>query len=303
MLGSIALAKLALHVVLSGRYGYWIDELYFLACGDHLAWGYVDLPPFVAVVAKASRLLLGDSLLAIRLLSAVSGALLVFFAGRIVRELGGGRFAQVAAAVAVFVAPVYLAFHGLLTMNAFEPLFWMTCTWISIRMVRREDPRLWLPLGLVAGVGFLNKYSMAFFAIALSVGFLLTEQRRLLFTRWMVGGALLALLVALPNLLWQIEHGWPTPELLRNAKLYQHQPVTPLEFVSGQIQIVHPLTFPLWLAGTVFLLRHPSAKPFRFLGWTFLVLFVSFMAMQAKTYYLAPITPSPWLRAPSPSSA
>jgi len=289
MLASIALAKLALHVVLSGRYGYWIDELYFLACGDHLAWGYVDLPPFVAVVAKASRLLLGDSLLAIRLLSAVSGALLVFFAGRIVRELGGGRFAQVAAAVAVFVAPVYLAFHGLLTMNAFEPLFWMTCTWISIRMVRREDPRLWLPLGLVAGVGFLNKYSMAFFAIALSVGFLLTEQRRLLFTRWMVGGALLALLVALPNLLWQIEHGWPTPELLRNAKLYQHQPVTPLEFVSGQIQIVHPLTFPLWLAGTVFLLRHPSAKPFRFLGWTFLVLFVSFMAMQAKTYYLAPI--------------
>ncbi|TMB17082.1 MAG: glycosyltransferase family 39 protein [Deltaproteobacteria bacterium] len=293
MLASVALAKLALHLVLSGRYGYWIDELYFLACGDHLAWGYVDLPPLVAAVAKGSRLLLGDSLLAIRFLSAVSGALLVFLAGRIAWELGGSRFAQIAAAVAVLIAPVYLALHGVLTMNAFEPLFWMTCAWISIRMVRREDPRYWLPFGLVAGGGFLNKYSMAFFAIALAVGLLLTAQRRLLFTRWMPAGALLALLVALPNLLWQIDHGWPTLEVLRNAKLYQHQPVTPLEFVQGQIQIVHPLTFPLWLAGAVFLLRNRSAKPFRFLGWTFLVSFVWFMAMQAKTYYLAPIYPLP----------
>ena len=293
MLASVALAKLALHLVLSGRYGYWIDELYFLACGDHLAWGYVDMPPLTAALARASRLLLGDSLFAIRLLPAVSGALLVFLAGRIARELGGGRFAQLAAAVAVLVAPVYLALQGVLTMNAFEPLLWMTCTWIAIRMVRREDPRLWLPFGLVAGVGFLDKYSIAFFVIALGVGLLLTAQRRLLFTRWLPAGALLALLVALPNLLWEIEHGWPTLELLRNAKLYQHQPVTPFEFVWGQIQIVHPLAFPLWLAGAVFLLRNPSAKPFRFLGWTFVVSFFWFMAMQAKTYYLAPIYPLP----------
>src|SRR5437870_10739372 len=185
----VALAKLAPHLVLSGRYGYSIDELYFLACGDHLAWGYVDMPPLVAAVAKASRFLLGDSLFAIRFLSAVSGALLVFLAGRIACELGGGRFAQIAAAVAVFVAPIYLALQGVLTMNAFEPLFWMTCSWISIRMVRREDPRYWLPFGLVAGVGFLNKYSIVFFAIALGVGLLLTVQRRLLCTRWMPGGA------------------------------------------------------------------------------------------------------------------
>src|SRR5436309_13742231 len=138
MLASVALAKLALHHVLSGRYGYWIDELYFLACGDHLAWGYVDMPPLTAAVAKASRLLLGDSLLAIRLLPAVSGALLVFLAGRVARELGGGRFAQLAAAVAVLVAPVYLALQGVLTMNAFQPRFWMTSVWVDIRMVRLE---------------------------------------------------------------------------------------------------------------------------------------------------------------------
>ena len=285
----VALADLALHVALSGRYGYWIDEVYFIACGEHLAWGYVDHPPLIAAVARVSRLLLGDSLYAIRLASALSGALLVLIAGRVARELGGGRFAQIVAALSVVVAPVYLGFHGLLTMNAFEPLFWMTSAWLATRMVRRDDPRAWLAIGVVVGIGFLNKHSMAFFTVALVVGFLLTAERRLLFTKWALGGAALAALVALPHVLWQIDHGWPTLEVLRNARLYQHQPVTMAEFVWGQIQIVHPLTFPLWLAGVVFLLVDSGTKPFRFAAWTFIVLFGAFMATGAKTYYLAPI--------------
>jgi 4-amino-4-deoxy-L-arabinose transferase-like glycosyltransferase len=289
VVAGVALADLALHVALSGRYGYWIDELYFIACGEHLAWGYVDHPPLIAAVAKVSRLLLGDSLFAIRLASALSGVLLVLLAGRIARELGGGRFAQLVAALSVFIAPVYLGFHGLLTMNAFEPLFWTACAWLAIRMVRRDDPRAWLAIGIVAGVGFLNKHSMAFFATGLVVAFLLTAERRLLVTKWALGGAALAALVALPHVLWQVDHGWPTLDVLRNARRYQHQPVTVLEFVWGQIQIVHPLTFPLWLAGVVFLVRDPRAKPFRFAAWTFLILFGAFMAMGAKTYYLAPI--------------
>jgi len=206
LVAAVALADLVLHVALSGRYGYWIDELYFIACGEHLAWGYVDHPPLIAAVAKVSRILLGDSLYAIRLASALSGALLVLLAGRIARELGGGRFAQLVAALSVFIAPVYLGFHGLLTMNAFEPLFWTTCGWLAIRMVRTDDPRVWLAIGVVVGIGFLNKHSMAFFAIALVVGFLLTAERRLLFTKWELGGAVLAVLVALPHVLWQIDH-------------------------------------------------------------------------------------------------
>jgi len=286
---AVAVADVVLHVALSGRYGYWIDELYFIACGDHLAWGYVDHPPLIAAVAKVSRLLLGDSLYAIRLASALSGALLVLLAGRIARELGGGRFAQIVAALSVFVAPVYLGFHGLLTMNALEPLFWTTCAWLAIRMVRRDDPRFWLAIGVVVGIGFLNKHSMAFFTVALVAGFLLTRERRLLFTKWALGGAALAALVVLPHVLWQIDHGWPTLEVLRNARLYQHQPVTMAEFVWGQIQIVHPLTFPLWLAGVVLLLLDPGTRPFRFAAWTFIVLFGAFMATGAKTYYLAPV--------------
>ena len=189
---SLCLAKVLLHLALIDRYGYHRDELYFIACGEHLAWGYVDHPPLIAAVAKVSRILLGDPLYAIRLASALSGALLVLLAGRIARELGGGRFAQLVAALSVFIAPVYLGFHGLLTMNAFEPLFWTTCGWLAI--------------GVVVGIGFLNKHSMAFFAIALVVGFLLTAERRLLFTKWALGGAVLAVLVALPHVLWQIDH-------------------------------------------------------------------------------------------------
>src|SRR5262245_4314965 len=289
IVAGIALAKLLLHLVLAGRYGYWIDELYFVACGDHLAWGYVDHPPLIAAVAKASRVLLGDSLPAIRLASVIAGALLVVLAGSLARALGGGTFAQVVAATSIVVAPVYLAFHGLLTMNAYEPVFWMACAWIVVRMTRTSDPRLWMPFGLVAGVGFLNKYSMAFFAAGIAAGLRIAGPRRLLFTRWTLAGVALALFIALPNLRWQAAHGWPTIELLQNAKRYQHAAVTPLEFVWGQIQIVNPLTFPLWLGGALFLLVSPSVRAQRALGWTFVVMFAAFLVVQAKTYYLAPI--------------
>lgn len=293
MVATIAVAKLVLHLGLGGRYGYWIDELYFIACGEHLAWGYVDHPPIVAVVANASRMVLGDSLVAVRLCSAVAGALLVLLGGWIARELGGGRFAQAVTAVAILVAPVYLLFHGLLTMNAYEPVFWMIGASIALRLARREDPRLWLALGLVAGLGFLNKYSMSFFVAGLVAGLVLGRLHGLVLTWWTLAGAAMALAIVLPNLLWQVEHGWPTLELLRNARRYQHAPVTPLEFVWGQIQVVHPFTLPLWLGGTLFLLGSPHMKPVRFLGWTFVVMFGAFLAMQAKTYYLAPIYPLP----------
>jgi len=291
VLGLIAAADLALHVALAGRYGYWIDELYFIACGEHLDWGYVDHPPLIAVVAALSRALFGDSLRGIRLASAVTGAALVFLTGWIARALGGKRTAQVTAALAVAIAPIYAGFAAVLTMNAYEPLFWMGCAYLVIRIAQGAAPQLWVVVGVLAGIGVLNKHSMVFFAVALLAGLLLSPQRRLVWNRWAAFGALTAVFVALPHLGWQEAHGWPTIELLANARRYQHQPVTPLEFVLGQIQIVHPVTLPLWVAGAVFLLTDRRAARVRFLGWTFVIAFVAFMAMQAKTYYLAPIYP------------
>ena len=291
VLGAIALADLALHLALSGRYGYWIDELYFIACGAHLDWGYVDQPPLIAVVAAFARLLFGDSLFAIRFFPALAGAALVFLAGWLARQLGGGRTAQVTAAVAVVVAPVYAGFAGLLTMNSFEPLFWMGCASLAILIAQGHSPALWLVVGALIGLGLLNKHSMAFFTLALLAGLIVSPQRRLLLDKWAWLGGLAAVLIALPHVGWQMEHGWPTAELLANARRYQHQPVTPLEFVWGQMQIMQPVTLPLWAAGVYFLLVDPRAARVRFLGWAFVFQFFAFLWMQAKTYYLAPAYP------------
>ncbi|HSP97966.1 MAG TPA: glycosyltransferase family 39 protein [Candidatus Dormibacteraeota bacterium] len=291
VLGAIAALDVAIHLALAGRYGYWIDELYFIACGAHLDWGYVDHPPLIAAVAAAARWLFGDSLVGLRLPAALAGGLLVFLTGWIARALGGGRTAQIVAAVAALVAPVYLAFAAVLTMNGFEPLFWMGAAYLAIRIAQGASPRRWVLVGVCLGLGLLNKHSTLFFGAALFAGLLLSPQRRLLASPWPWVGGLIALAIALPNLLWERAHGWPTAELLANAHRYQHQPVTPLQFVFGQIQIVHPFTVPLWIAGVWFLVVDPRAARVRFLGWTFALLFVTFLAAQAKTYYLAPIYP------------
>jgi len=285
----VAGLDLALHLALIGRYGYWIDELYFIACGEHLDWGYVDHPPVIGVAARLSRLLFGDSLFALRLFPALAAAGLVFLTARIARAFGGGRAAQIIAAVATCAVPTYALFGNVLTMNSFEPLFWMGCALTLIHMANGASPRLWLAFGAIAGVGMLNKHSMAFFAAALIIGLLVSPQRRLLRTRWLCLGALVALAIALPNLLWELAHGFPTVELLANAKRFQHQPVTPLEFIWGQVQIAHPALAPLWLAGVWFLLFSPRAERYRFLGWTFVLQFGVFLWIEAKNYYLAPI--------------
>ena len=240
VLGVIAAADVAVHLAVANRYGYWIDALYFIACGAHLDWGYVDHPPLIAAIAAAARALFGDSLVGLRLPAALAGGLLVFLTGWLARALGGGRPAQVVAALAALVAPVYLAFAAVLTMNGFEPLFWMGAAYFVIRIAQGAPPRLWLLVGVCLGVGLLNKHSTLFFAAALFAGMLLSPPRRLLASPWPWLGALLALAIALPNLLWEAAHDWPTVELLANARSYQHQPVTPLQFLVGQMQTADP---------------------------------------------------------------
>jgi len=176
-------------------------------------------------------------------------------------------------------------------MNAFEPLLWTACAYGVLQIASRDAPRLWLLVGAVAGVGVLNKHTMLFIAAALGVGVLLTPERRILRTPWLWAGGCVAFVIILPHLLWQMHWHWPTIELQLNAKRYQHQPVSPLEFVAGQIQLMHPFTLPIWLAGAYFFLRAAAGKPFRFLGWAFAVVWVVGMVSQAKTYYLAPVYP------------
>ncbi|HEX8140812.1 MAG TPA: glycosyltransferase family 39 protein [Pyrinomonadaceae bacterium] len=287
----LSLFKLLLHFATNHNYGYFRDEMYYLACGEHLDWGYVDQSPLIGVVAWFTRATLGDSLFAVRFFPAVAGALLVFLTGLFVRELGGRRFAIALACICVIISPSYLYLHTVLTMNAFEPLFWTLCAYILVLILKRDRPKLWPLFGVVAGVGLMNKHSTLFFGAAVVAGLLLTPARRHFKSPWLWIGGLIALFIFLPNIIWQIKHDWATLEVLRNADKNQNLPISPWEFFKGQILLMHPLAAPVWLAGLYFYLFSSEGRQLRALGWTYVVMLLLFIVLRGKVYYLAPVYP------------
>jgi hypothetical protein len=286
----LAGVKLALHLATANRYGYFRDELYFLDMGRHLDWGYVDSAPLVAVYAKVA-LLLGGSLFALRAIAAVVGAGVIVVTALLARELGGRRFAQGFAALCMLLAPIHQAENTLMSMNAFEPLFWMGCVFALIRIVRTGDSRWWIRFGVFAGLGIENKHSTLLFGAAVVLALIVSPERRELGRRWIWLGGAIALLLFLPNIRWQITHGFPTLEDLQNVKrMGKNVVLSPLEFVRQQIEFLHPLLLLVWGTGLVSLLVGRLRRT-RVLGWTYLFLLVLMILGKAKNYYLAPIYP------------
>jgi hypothetical protein len=280
-----------IHFLWNGRYGYFRDELYYAACGQHLAWGYVDHAPLVALVARMTRDLFGDSLRALRFFPALSSGIKILLTAWIVRELGGRRYAQILAATAMVLCPIYLTMDNFLSMNAFEPLFWMACVAISLRIVRTGNDRLWLWFGLIAGIGILNKHSTLLFGLAFAVSLSATRARNMFRSPRIWLGACISFLIFLPNLLWEITNHWPTIEILRNVDRVKNEHVTWLQFIAQQAFLVHPLGAPICIAGLWFFLRSRQGQTFRYLGWTYLFLLAEFLILRGRIYYLAPIYP------------
>ena len=292
VIGACSLGVFVLHMLFNGRYGYFIDELYYLACSRHLDWGYVDHPPLIAVVTWLERVTLGDSLHALRFLPAVAAGLTVMLTGLIARELGARRYAIVLACLGVGIAPIYLGLDNLLTMNAFEPLFWMGCALIGMKIIKGGNPKLWLLFGLLAGLGLQNKHSMLFFGFAFFVGLLLTPERRHLREPWIWLGGAIAFVIFLPNLLWEIHRHFPTIELLQNVRRSgRNVSLSWVGFLLQQSLSLHPLAAPLWLAGLWYTFRDPAGKRFRILGWTFLIILFWLLVLNGRVYYLAPAYP------------
>ena len=289
---AIAIAKLFFHIYFNNRYGYFRDEFDYMSCGDHLAWGYVDQPPLIPFLTHISRALLGDSLRAIRFLPALASSLLVVQTAIMARELGGKAYALVLSAVCVVVAGQYLSNGSLLGTNCLEPNLWMGCAYFAILAIKRSQPRYWVWVGIIAGIGLEEKYSIAFFITALVAGLVLTAQRRLLISKWIWFGALAGLLIFLPNLLWNVHYRWPFLELMHNIRAEHRDIVLPAgEFFIQQMMIVSPFTAPVWTIGTAAFLFWPRLRPYRALGWSYLVCYTIFFVLHGKSYYLSPIYP------------
>ena len=284
-----ALLRLSFLFFTSQHYGYFRDELYYLATSEHLDWGYVDHPPFEAFILAAVRRVLGDSLFALRLVPALTGAAIVFLAGLMAYELGGSRFAQCVAALSTLIMPCFLGSQTFYSMNVFDQFFWAFSLYLVILQMKNESFARWIILGFMLGFGLMNKISVLFLGFGLFVGILATPYRRWLLQRgvWLAGG--IAGIMFLPYVVWQFQHDWATTEFMHNASTYKNYPLSPLQFMQGQMLEMHP--FPVWLAGLYFLFIAKAGRTWRLLGWIYLSILIVFILQKAKVYYFAPIYP------------
>lgn len=283
--GAISLLHL---LTASDTYGLFRDELYYVACASNLDFGYVDHPPLVALLTALSRAILGDSQVALRFLPAVAAGLTVMLTALMVRELGGGRQAQVLGGTCAALAPVYIGNFGFLSMNAYDVLIWTGLVWIMIRLFGTGDARWWVPFGVLAGMGLQNKLSVVFLGFGLVVGLVMTRDwKQFRSGRFWLGGAI-AFAIFLPHLIWQAIHGWPTLEFMRNATQYKNLPLSPVDFLSSQVLMMNPLAVPVALAGLGFYLFARAGRPYRALGWAFIAVTVLMITQRSKAYYLSP---------------
>lgn len=276
-LGALAVAYFLLlwsPGVLLGESGYYIDEFYYIACAKHLAFGYVDHPPFSIWLLSAIRALDGDALWVLRLAPALAGATTALLAARLARKLGADGFGQCLAAASVMLSVSYQVIFSFYSMNALEILMWTACMVLLVEIEQQEEPRLWLLVGLILGIAIENKHTIVLYIGALGLGMLLAPARRHLASKWFWMAMAFPALMLLPNLAWQAANGWPSAEFYRNQDLYKNVATPPLQVVLTQILAMNPATLPIWVAGVAWLLGASRNSRYRHLGWTFVVLFV-----------------------------
>jgi 4-amino-4-deoxy-L-arabinose transferase-like glycosyltransferase len=282
-----AAATFALHAVGNPHYGFFRDELYFIICGQHPQWGYVDQPPVAPLLAAGSQMF-GHSLLLLRMVPAFFAAAGVYVTCLLALELGGGAFAQILAALGTFSAGVLMNFGMKVSPDMVGLWLWPLAALYMLRLTRGADPRLWLAVGAILGFSLQSKYSVLFFFGALLLGLLLTPERRILFSRWFLAGCAVGGLVALPNFLWQAYHGFPMLELLRAGQQGKNVIVGPLQYLFQQ-WIITGLFLPVvWVTGLVWLFRNAR---YRFLGYAYVILMAMMIGLHGKHYYPANVYP------------
>ena len=287
----LAVVKTAFLLCFAGGFGYMSDELYFLACAAHPAWGYADLPPLLPWLTWLVTHTLGSSLWAIRVYPAIAAGATVILTGWLAAELGGGKRAVILASLLVFIDPVTFGFGHILSTNALDLPMWLLCVLLLVKLEKGASPRLWLWWGVAAGLALLHKYTLVFLLSALIAGFLLTSWRRWFASRWLWTGVAVLGLIVLPNVIWQARHDFPFLQLQHSFKIHHHNvSLPPLQFLGAQAVLHNPLVWVFALCGLVFLFLG-SMRRFRALAWTFLAFLVLMFALHGRDYYLAAAYP------------
>ena len=288
----LAAASLVLHALANGRYGIFRDELYFIVCGDRLDWGYVDQPAVVPLLASWAHGLFGDFLWGFRLLPALVMTATVALTAEFARLVGGGRFAQWLAGSCLLVGPIFLLQGVLFLTDLFQALTWLGLGWVLVRLEQTGDERWWLAFGAIAGFSLNTKYLIAFYLAALAVALLATPRRRSLSRPWIYWGALLAVVMVMPNLLWQQAHGWPFLELGKAGVSGKNIEMSPWAFFLQQILLIGPVASIVWLCGLWAGVARPTFTVARAFAIAWVILLFVFDVSHGKAYYLSALYPT-----------
>jgi 4-amino-4-deoxy-L-arabinose transferase-like glycosyltransferase len=288
----LALARCATLLLSNGQCGWHRDELDTLDNAHYLAWGYVAYPPFAPFIARIALTLFGSSIIGVRLFSTLAQVMAMILAGLMVREMGGRRWAQIVAAVAVAIAPFALLGGNLFHYSSFDYLWWVLIAYLMIRLLKSENPRWWLGIGSAIGIGMMTKYTIAFLVIGLVISVILTRTRRYLLSPWLWGGVALALLIVMPNLIWQIQHDFISLDFMSSIHARDVRIGRAEGFLIEQLIFsANVVTTPLWLAGLYFYLFAKTGRSYRAIGWMFAITFALIFIAQGRSYYLAPAYP------------
>ena len=288
----IALAVFALHMLTNHNYGFHRDELSTVDSARFLDWGYVDYPPMTPFLARIGLDVFGLSPTGIRLFAALAQSVVIVLAGLMTRELGGGGKAQILAAVAAGTAPFAILMGAVLLYSSIDMVWWALTAYLLIRLLKSDDPRWWLGIGAAIGLGMMTKYTMGLCVIGLGLGIVLTPARKYLKSPWLYAGAGVAVLICLPNLIWQAQHNFISLAFLSSIHARDIGEGRTDNFLLGQLyQNANAFALPIWIAGLAFYFFRDDGRPYRALGWIWLISFVILAATLGRSYYLASAYP------------
>ncbi len=285
----IAAAAALVHILTNGRYGFHRDELQFLSDARHLNWGYVSYPPLTPFIERIGLSLFGLSLIGLRMFSVIGQAAVIVVSGLMARDLGGGRLAQFATALAVALSPLPIFEATEFQYTSYAFLWWVLVAWFTIRMLKTENPRYWLAIGAALGLGLLTKYSIVFFIAGILVGMALSPARRYFTSKWFWAGVALALLIFLPNLIWLVRHDFISYKFLQHIHARDVDEGRAEGFLRYQFLVCANLfAAPVWLIGLYSFLRD---RRYRMIAWMYLVPLVVFWVDKGRFYYVAEAYP------------